>query len=515
MNKSNLSSDIKAGVVVFLVALPLCLGISMACKVPLFSGLLAGIIGGIIVTIFSGSVLSVSGPAAGLTAIVIASVASLGSFESFLAAVLVAGILQLIFGFLKAGSIGNYIPYSVIKGMLAGIGIILIMKQIPHLVGYDFDPEGDLEFNQTDGHNTFSDLFYMFNYITPGAVIIGLLSIVILVLTEKEFYKKNKVLSLIPGPLIVVVVGVVLGTVFNGSSQGNLAISAEHMVSLPVIKSFGDFKDALIAPDFSKISTGNFWVIAFTLAFVAGLETLLSIEATDKLDPHKRNSNSNKELIAQGIGNTLCGLVGALPVTAVIVRSSANINAGGKTKLSAIIHAVLLFVSVLAIPSILMLIPNAALAGILIMTGYKLAKPSLFKEQYKKGFEHIMPFVVTIVVMLVTDLLKGVAAGLILAVIFIIRSNIKSTFDIAKAEMDGRLHHVVKLPQHVTFFNKGFLIKYFAEIKEGSVVIIDGSVNKICDKDSLEVISDFYHAAKERDIKVQLTKFEIENEYGK
>lgn len=510
MNKSNLSSDIKAGVVVFLVALPLCLGISMACKVPLFSGLLAGIIGGIVVTIFSGSILSVSGPAAGLTAIVIASVASLGSFESFLAAVVVAGVLQLVFGFLKAGSIGNYIPYSVIKGMLAGIGIILIMKQIPHLVGYDFDPEGDFEFNQADGHNTFSDLFYMFNYITPGAVIIGLLSIVILIITEKEFYKKNKVLSLIPGPLIVVVVGVVLGSVFNGSSQGSLSISAEHMVSLPVIKSVGDFKDALITPDFSKISTGNFWVIAFTLAFVAGLETLLSIEATDKLDPQKRNSNSNKELIAQGIGNTLCGLVGALPVTAVIVRSSANINAGGKTKLSAIIHAVLLFVSVVAIPSILMLIPNAALAGILIMTGYKLAKPSLFKEQYKKGFEHIMPFVVTIVVMLVTDLLKGVAAGLILAVIFIIRSNIKSTFDIAKAEMDGRLHYIVKLPQQVTFFNKGFLIKYFAEIKEGSVVIIDGSVNKICDKDSLEVITDFYHSAKEREIKVQLTKFEIE-----
>jgi MFS superfamily sulfate permease-like transporter len=287
------------------------------------------------------------------------------------------------------------------------------------------------------------------------------------------------------------------------------------MVSLPVIKSVGDFKEALIAPDFSKISSSTFWIIAFTLAFVASLETLLSIEATDKLDPQKRNSNSNKELIAQGIGNTLCGLIGALPVTAVIVRSSANINAGGKTKLSAIIHAVLLFISVLAIPSVLMLIPNAALAGILIMTGYKLAKPSLFTEQYKKGFEHLLPFIVTIIVMLVTDLLKGVAAGLVLAVIYIIRTNIRSTFDVAKAEMDGRLHYIVKLPQQVTFFNKGFLIKYFSEIKNGSVVIIDGSVNKICDKDSLEVISDFYQAAAERDIKVQLTKFEIENEYAK
>lgn len=507
MFNKNLSSDIKAGVVVFLVALPLCLGISMACKVPLFSGLLAGIIGGIVVTIFSGSILSVSGPAAGLTAIVISSVATLGSYETFLAAVLVAGILQIGFGLLKAGSIGNYIPYSVIKGMLAGIGIILIMKQIPHLVGYDADPEGEFEFIQPDGHNTFSDLFYMFNSITPGAVIIGVISILILVLAEKDFYKKNKVLSMIPGPLLVVISGILLNLVFSGNTS--LQISKEHLVSLPVISSVSDFRNALIAPDFSKITQTSFWVVALTLAFVASLETLLSIEATDKLDPQKRNSNSNRELLAQGIGNSISGLIGALPITAVIVRSSANINAGAKTKAAAIFHAILLFVSVLAIPQVLMLIPNAALAGILIMTGYKLAKPKLFKEEYLKGKEHVIPFVATIVVMLLTDLLIGVLTGLILAVIFIISENVRSTFDIAKATMDGKIHHVVKLPQHVTFFNKGFLIKYFSEVENDSVVIIDGSVNKICDKDVMEVMKDFEESAKERNIKLQITKFQI------
>lgn len=507
MFSKNLSSDIKAGVVVFLVALPLCLGISMACKVPLFSGLLAGIIGGIVVTIFSGSVLSVSGPAAGLTAIVISSVATLGSYETFLAAVLVAGLLQIILGLLKAGSIGNYIPYSVIKGMLAGIGIILIMKQIPHLVGYDADPEGEFEFNQPDGHNTISDLFYMFNALTPGAVIIGVISILILIMAEMEVYKKNKILSLIPGPLIVVVIGIVLNLAFASSEA--LKVSEEHLVKLPIISSFSDFSGALIAPDFSLITQINFWVIALTLAFVASLETLLSIEATDKLDPLKRNSNSNKELLAQGVGNTLSGLIGALPITAVIVRSSANINAGAKTKRAAIFHAILLFVSVLAIPGVLMLIPNAALAGILIMTGYKLAKPKLFREEYMKGKEHVIPFVVTIVVMLLTDLLIGVLSGLVLAVIFIISENVRSTFDIAKATMDGKIHYVVKLPQHVTFFNKGFLIKYFSEVENGSVVIIDGSVNKICNKDVMEVMKDFEESTHERNIKLQVIKFEI------
>ena len=507
MNKRNIISDLKSGIVVFLVALPLCLGISMACHVPLFSGLWAGIIGGIIVTIFSGSVLSVSGPAAGLTAIVISSVAALGSYQAFLAAVFAAGIVQVLLGVIKAGSIGNYIPYSVIKGMLAGIGIILIMKQIPHLVGYDKDPEGEFGFFQPDGHTTISDLFYMFSSVSTGAVLTGVLSVFILIIAETNFYKSSRFLSLLPGPLVVVLAGILMNLLFSGVSELN--ISGDHLVKLPVIKGFSDLKDVMLFPDFSMIQEVKFWMITLTLAFVASLETLLSIEATDKLDPLKRNSDSNRELLAQGIGNAVSGLTGALPITAVIVRSSANINAGAKTKLSAIIHAVLLFVSVLAIPDLLMLIPNASLAAILIMTGYKLAKPKLFKEEYKKGVEHLIPFVATIVIMLLTDLLTGVVSGLLIAVFFIIRANIRSTFEITSDIVSGKRHHFIKLPQHITFFNKGFLIKYFAKVKQHDVVIIDGSVNKICDKDVMEVIRDFKECSAHKAIEVKFMKFDL------
>ena len=294
MKSNNFSFDLKAGIVVFLVALPLCLGIALACKVPLFSGLLAGIIGGIFVTLFSGSVLSVSGPAAGLTAIVIASVASLGSLEVFAAAVLFAGILQLILGLIKAGGIGNYIPNAVIKGMLAGIGIILIIKQIPHLVGYDVDPEGDFEFIQADGHNTFSDLIYMFNYIKTGALIIGIVSILLLLISEKDFYKRDKILSQIPGPLMVVVFGILLNVSFSSFNNETLKISSEHLVNLPSISNFSEFKSNLIFPDYSLIPSSKFWTVVVTLAIVASLESLLSVEATDKLDPKKRTSNTNK-----------------------------------------------------------------------------------------------------------------------------------------------------------------------------------------------------------------------------
>lgn len=509
MKSKNISYDLKAGIVVFLVALPLCLGIAMACKVPLFAGLLAGVIGGIVVTVFSGSTLSVSGPAAGLTSIVIASVASLGSFPVFLAAVLFAGLFQLVLGLLKAGSIGNYIPNSVIKGMLAGIGIILIIKQIPHLIGYDADPEGDFEFMQADGHNTFSDLLYMFNYITPGAVIVGIVSVLLLLISDRDFYKNDKILSQIPGPLLVVVFGILLNVSFSSFGESTLTITSEHLVNLPIINNLTDFKSNLTFPDYSMIGASKFWSVVITIAIVASLESLLSVEATDKLDPKKRNSNTNKELIAQGLGNTICGLVGALPVTAVIVRSSANINAGARTKLSAIFHAVLLLVSVLAIPSVLMLIPNASLAAILIMTGYKLAKPSLFKSYYHKGIDQLLPFVVTIAVMLLSDLLKGVGAGLIVAIIFIIRSNIKSSFDTADDVIDGKHHYIIKLPQHVTFFNKGFLVDYLSNVKNQSKVIVDGSINKSTDNDVKEVIQDFVDGSKDKQIDIELIKYNL------
>ena len=509
MNSKTVIQDIKAGVVVFLVALPLCLGIALACKAPLFSGILAGVIGGIIVTVFSGSALSVSGPAAGLTSIVIGSVLVLGSFEAFMAAVIFAGILQIIFGLIKAGGVGNYIPNAVIKGMLAGIGIILIIKQIPHLVGYDLDPEGEFDFIQPDGHNTFSDLVYMVNYITPGAVVVGIVSMLILLISEREFYKRDKFLSMIPGPLLTVVFGILLNISFSSFNESPLNITSEHLVQLPVIKNYNDFRSILITPDFSLIYGTKFWIVVFTVAMVASLESLLSVEATDKLDLKKRNSNSNKELVAQGIGNIVCGLAGALPVTAVIVRSSANINAGGQTKLSAIFHAVLLAVSILFLPNILSLIPNASLAAILIVTGYKLAKPSLLKDYFYKGSSQIIPFVITVVVMLLTDLLKGVTAGIIVSVFFIIRSNIKSSFDTAHDVIDNKMHYLIKLPQHVTFFNKGFLMNYFRTIKPQSKVIIDGSINKTIDNDVKEVITEFLATCKEKHIKTSLINLNL------
>lgn len=505
MFQKNLFADIKAGVVVFLVALPLCLGIAMACKVPLFSGIIAGVIGGILVTIFSGSKYSVSGPAAGLTAIVLASIAQLGSYQAFLAAVVFAGVFQLILGVLKAGSIGNYIPNAVIKGMLAGIGIILIIKQIPHLFGYDNNPEGDEQFIQMDGENSFTELIHMVNFITPGAIIIGIVSFAVLIIAEKPFYKKDKILSNLPGPLLAVVFGILLTISFK--SNGFLAIDNIHLVSLPTISSFTDLQANLFFPDFSFANSSKFWMIVLTLAIVASLETLLGIEAVDKLDPEKNESNTNKELLAQGIGNIACGFIGGLPVTSVIVRSSANINSGAKSKLSAIIHASLLLISVLLLPNLLALIPNACLAAILIMTGFKLTKMAIFKEQWKFGYEQFIPFVITIIVMLITDLLKGVCAGLIIAIIYIIRDNIKSSFEIDIKTIENRDVYQLKLPQHVTFFNKGYLINFFGNIKPDSKVIIDGSINTKINRDSKDVINDFISASKIKKLEVELINY--------
>jgi MFS superfamily sulfate permease-like transporter len=505
MFQKNLFADIKAGVVVFLVALPLCLGIAMACKVPLFSGIIAGVIGGILVTIFSGSKYSVSGPAAGLTAIVLASIAQLGSYQAFLAAVVFAGMFQLMLGVLKAGSIGNYIPNAVIKGMLAGIGIILIIKQIPHLFGYDNDPEGDEQFIQMDGENSFTELIHMVNFITPGAIIIGIVSFAVLIIAEKPFYKKDKILSNLPGPLLAVVFGILLTISFK--SNAFLAIDNIHLVNLPTINSFTDLQANLFFPDFSFANSSKFWMIVITLAIVASLETLLGIEAVDKLDPEKNESNTNKELLAQGIGNIACGFIGGLPVTSVIVRSSANINSGAKSKLSAIIHASLLLISVLLLPNLLALIPNACLAAILIMTGFKLTKLAIFKEQWKFGYEQFIPFVITIIVMLITDLLKGVCAGLIIAIIYIIRDNIKSSFEINIKTIENRDVYQLKLPQHVTFFNKGYLINFFGSIKPDSKVIIDGSINTKINRDSKDVINDFISASKIKKLEVELINY--------
>jgi len=505
MKSNTFGSDLKAGVVVFLVALPLCLGIAMACNVPLFSGIISGVIGGILVSILSGARYSVSGPAAGLTSIVISAIATLGSYEIFLAAVVFAGIIQILLGLLKAGGLGNYIPNAVIKGMLAGIGIILIIKQIPHLFGYDKDPEGDMEFFQLDGENSFTELVHMINFITPGSLLIGIISFALLIICGKSFYKDHKIFTNLPAPLLVVIVGILLTIAFRSSVF--LQIESQHLVSLPEIKDFGDLRANLAFPDFSFMGNVKFWTIALTIGLVASIETLLNIEATDKLDPDKNETNSNRELFAQGAGNILAGLVGGLPVTSVIVRSSANINSGAKTKLSIIIHALLLLISVIAFPGLLSLIPNSALAAILIVTGFKLTKIPIFKEQFKSGLEQFLPFVITIIVMLLTDLLKGVGAGILISVFFIIRDNIKFSFESSSDTIDGKLYYLLKLPQHVTFFNKGYLIRFFEKIKPHSKLIIDGSINKKINRDAKDVISDFISTAKHKQIEVELIKY--------
>jgi MFS superfamily sulfate permease-like transporter len=507
MSAKLIFNDLKSGVVVFLVALPLCLGVALACNAPLISGIISGITGGILVTLFSDSKLSVSGPAAGLTSIVLASVVSLGGFNYFLAAIILAGTLQIALGFMKAGGVGNYLPNAVIKGMLAGIGLILIFKQVPHIVGYDRDPEGDMEFWQQDGENTISELLNSYRFFTPGPMLAGTISFVLLWVSSRRFYRADKILSMIPGPLLVVICGILFKTAFDGNPA--FRIGADHLVDLPLIRSISDFRESIPGPDFSHAGSYEFWNVVVALALVASLESLLGIEAVQKIDPDKNLVNSNRELIAQGIGNIASGLAGGLPVTSVIIRSSANISSGAKTKLSAIFHALLLLCSVLIIPQVLMLIPNSCLAAILISAGYKLAGVSLFRTKFRRGMDQFFPFLTTILVMLLSDLLKGVAAGIVVSVFFIIRNSIRTSFETHEEKINGVVNHLIKLPQHITFFNKGFIIRYLRNIHEGSRVIIDGSITRSTDKDVREALLDFVENSRLRNIRVQLVKYEL------
>jgi MFS superfamily sulfate permease-like transporter len=507
---SNWRSDAPSSLVVFLVALPLCLGVALASTKEspvLMSGIIAGVVGGVIVGFFSGSRLGVSGPAAGLISIVAAAIITLGSFEAFLVAVVLSGILQIIAGFLGAGVIGNYFPSSVIKGMLAAIGLTLILKEIPHLVGYDKDFMGDESFAQPDGQNTFSELFHMLNYVSWGAIVISLVSLAILIFFDRPFMKRIALFKFIPGALIVVVLGVVMNAVFQ-SSFPQLILSGEHLVSLPVAESLSDIKGFFIFPDFTALTNPNVYAVAFTIALVASLESLLSVEATDKLDPEKNQTPTNKELKAQGIGNLVSGLLGGLPVTQVIVRSSANINAGGKSKLSTILHGILLFLCVLLIPTVLNMIPYASLAAILMMVGYKLSSVSLYKKMYKLGWDQFLPFIATIIGVLFTDLLKGIAIGLVFAVFFILRKNYRNNYQIEEGTENGKPLVRIQLAEEVTFLNKGSILESLYQVPSNSHLIIDGSNSKAIDFDVLEVIQEFRaHAAIERNIKV--TTFRI------
>lgn len=513
---ANLKSDFASGLVVFLVALPLCLGIALASGAPLFSGIISGIVGGIVVGYLSQSHISVSGPAAGLTAIVLSAITDLGSFNAFLLAVLIAGIIQLILGFIKAGTISNYFPNNVIEGMLAGIGVIIILKQIPHAFGYDPDFEGDESFFQPDGQNTFSEIFNIFDHVQLGSIIIAVISLAILILWNKvDFLKKIK---LIPPALVAVIVSILLNEFFIQTGS-NLKIVKEHLVSLPVPKSLEEFKNIIVTPDFSAISNSKVWIVAITIAVVASIETLLCIEASDRMDAQKRYTNTNVELKAQGIGNILSSLLGGLPMTSVVVRTTANNTAGAKSKMSAIIHGVLLLVSVLAIPSILNKIPLATLAAVLLLVGYKLANPATIKHFWKKGKYQFIPFIATFGAVVFTDLLKGVALGMIISVIFVLKGNMKRAYHFRKEEYhDGDIIHI-DLAQEVSFLNKAAIKETLVSIPENSKLIINASDTVYIAHDVLDLIKEFKKIrAKDENIKVKLIGFkevyELENSDG-
>jgi MFS superfamily sulfate permease-like transporter len=498
-----IKNDFPASIVVFFVALPLCLGIALASGAPLFSGLIAGIIGGIVVGSLSGSKIGVSGPAAGLAAIVLTAISTLGGYENFLVAVVLGGVIQLIFGFLKAGIIGYYFPSSVIKGMLTGIGIIIILKQIPHFFGYDATPEGDFAFFQLDGTNTFSEIFKSLNNISLGATIIGIIGLGILLLWSNVLSKKGKFFQIVQGPLVAVVAGIVY--FFVTDSESKYGISAAHLVSVPVPDNLDSFLGQFSFPNFTAISNPQVWVTAFTIALVASLETLLCLEATDKLDPHKNVTPTNRELLAQGTGNIISGLIGGLPITQVIVRSSANIQSGGRTKISAIIHGFLLLISVILIPTLLNKIPLSVLAAILLIVGYKLAKPSVFKEMIQLGWKQWIPFTVTVVGIVFTDLLVGIGLGLAVGIVVIlIKSFQNSHFLHIEDKSNGKHRIKMTLAEEVTFFNKGAILKELDSLPRDTFLELDVRKTRYLDNDIIEILEDFAFKAKERNIDIQL-----------
>ncbi len=500
-----IKNDLPASIVVFFVALPLCLGIALASGAPLFSGLIAGIIGGIVVGAISGSNIGVSGPAAGLAAIVLAAITSLG-YENFLVAVVIGGIIQLLFGVLRLGIIGYFFPSSVIKGMLTGIGIIIILKEIPYFFGMDKNPQGDFAFLQVDGKNTITELLNAINALISGnfsigATIIALIAMGILILWSNVLSNKGKIFQLVQGPLVAVAVGIIFYILTKDSS---LNLESNHLVSVPVPDSFNSFLGQFSFPNFSAIGKGEVWITGFTIALVASLETLLCVEATDKLDPHKNVTPTNRELFAQGTGNVLSGLIGGLPITQVIVRSSANIQSGGRSKISAIVHGFLLLISVIIIPKLLNMIPLSVLAAVLFIVGFKLAKPSTFKTMFSLGWKQWVPFIVTILGIVFIDLLWGIGLGLVVGIIIIMIKSYQNSHFLHKEEEvdDGKIK--MTLAEEVTFFNKGAILKELDKLPENSFLELDVTKTRYLDNDIIEILEDFGLKAKERNITIKL-----------
>ncbi len=498
----HIKQDLPASIVVFFVALPLCLGIALASGAPLFSGIIAGIVGGIVVGMASGSRLGVSGPAAGLAVIVFDAIATLGSWELFLCAVVLAGVFQIALGYLRAGFVAYFFPTSVITGMLTGIGLLIILKQLPYLLGWHADFLGEQAFQQFNGENTFSAITHAISQISLPALLISAFSLALLVVWDKYLTPKHKIFQLIQGPIVVVLLGIIFTVILN---QASAPLSVDQLVSLPVISSFTDLTNEMAFPAFEQMFSLDVLTVAAVMAIVASIETLLSVEATDKLDPQRNTTPTNRELKAQGLGNIFSGLLGGLPVTQVIVRSSANIAFGARSKLSAIMHGFFLLIAVVAIGGLLNLIPLASLAAVLIIVGYKLAKPATFSLMYRAGWEQFLPFMATIIVMLVTDLLSGVIAGLAVSVFFTLKHSYKNSFhfrDTVENQNDLETHHIV-LAEEVSFFNKPSILKKLNSLPENSKVILDFTNSKSVAFDVIELVKDFSAKAHHRNISVE------------
>lgn len=517
---AHLNRDLPAGLVVFLVAIPLCLGIAAVSGVPAFSGLIAGFVGGIVVGMISGSQLGVSGPAAGLAVIVFAalddfkeslgtsvaeSAVAMEAFQLFLLAVVLAGVIQTILGFLKGGIIGYYFPSSVIKGMLAGIGLTIFLKEIPHALGYDKHMEGDITFYHLDGENTFTDIVNALGNTDFGALFISVVGLIILAVWQMPFMAKRRVWQILQGPLVAILAGIFLVFAFRGSP---LEMVQEHLVSVPVTATVSEFLGEFTLPNFAGITNPLVWQTAFVIAIVASLETLLCVEATDKLDPERRVTPANLELKAQGIGNIMSGLIGGLPITQVIVRSSANIQSGGKTKMSAILHGFFIFGFVAFLPQLLNLIPRASLAAILLIVGYKLAKPSIFKEIWQSGKNQFIPFILTVLFIVFKDLLWGVGIGLVVAIFEILYLNFKKPY-LVDLDPDKK-HFVFKLTEDVTFIHKASIMETFSKIPADTSVLIDATDSKHIHPDIVEIIRDFETRAKHLNIEVEIRSLQDE-----
>jgi MFS superfamily sulfate permease-like transporter len=496
--------DGPAGTVVFLVALPLCLGIALASGAPLFAGVIAGFIGGIVVSVLSGSQVSVSGPAAGLAVIVATAIQTLGSYQAFLVAVVLAGAIQFLLGMIRAGVIADYVPNSVIKGMLAAIGVVIILKQIPHALGRDKNFEGDETFLARAGDNSLTDIAHSVMSASPGAICIALVSLLVLIYWDQFAAKIGKVVQLIPGPLVVVLLGIGLNLAFGYIAPEWKLTSPEHLVSLPVADSISTFFGQFMLPDFTVLGNRQVWTVAVTIAIVGSLETLLSLEAADRLDPYHRISPPNRELRAQGVGNLISGLIGGLPITSVVVRTSANVYAGARTWTSAFIHGLLLLGSTLLIPNLLNLTPLACLASILIVVGYKLTKPALYKQMRSLGLGQFLPFLVTVVAIVFTDLLIGVLVGMTVGLFFVIRANHHESITVVTQDN----YYLMRFNKDASFVNKNEFRTKLRAIPDNSHVILDGTKALYIDRDIFEAAEDFQKLAPYKNITIEFKHFD-------